>query len=209
MKPDSIIFDIDGTLWDATPIVAVAWNQAVEANTDLSTRFTAHDLKQLFGRPLRDIADLAFPTLPERERYVLIDDCCAREHTALSHTDRNLLYPGVADTIRRLSLDYPLFIVSNCQSGYIELFLEKTGLGPYITDFECPGATGRGKGPNIRLVMERNQLHGSVYVGDIEGDRTASKEAGIPFCYASYGFGSVQDPDFCIRAFPDLLTLFS
>ena len=208
MKPDSIILDIDGTLWDSTPIVAAAWNEAVRANPHISLQFTAQDLKQLFGRPLPAIADLAFPSLPEQERYALIDDCCLREHTALSASDQDLLFPGVADTIRRLSKKYPLFIVSNCQSGYIELFLEKSGLASCITDFECPGSTGFSKGKNIRLVMERNHLKHSVYVGDIEGDQKASKEAGIPFCHAAYGFGTVQNPDFSIQSFPELLTLF-
>lgn len=209
MKPDSIILDIDGTLWNSTPVVADAWNLAVAENSSLPVRFTAYDLTQLFGRPLNAIADLVFPSLEEKERYALIDACCEQEHAFLSASTQDLLYPGVADTIRKLSKSCPLFIVSNCQSGYIELFLEKTGLSDCITDFECPGGTGLGKGPNIRLVMERNHLHAPVYVGDIEGDRMASAEAGIPFCHAAYGFGSVEKPDYVIREFSELLTLFS
>lgn len=208
MKPDSIIFDIDGTLWDSTPVVAKAWNRAVEANPHISLRFTAQDLRGLFGRPLPAIADMAFPSLPEQERYALIDDCCRLEHTDLHDCEQDLLFPGVADTVRRLSGSCPLFIVSNCQSGYIELFLEKSGLASCITDFECPGSTGFSKGKNIRLVMERNHLNSSVYVGDIEGDQKASMEAGIPFCHAAYGFGTVHNPDFSIQSFPELLTLF-
>lgn len=209
MKPDSIIFDIDGTLWDSTPVVALAWNAAIEANTDLTRRFSAQDLKQLFGRPMHDIADIAFPSLPPQERYALLDACCELEETLLYDTEQDLLFPGVADTIRRLSGLYPLFIVSNCQNGYIELFLQKSGLSSCITDFECPGRTGFSKGKNIRLVMERNHLSRSIYVGDIEGDQRASAEAGIPFCHAAYGFGRVQDPDCRIQTFSDLLTLFS
>ena len=209
MKPDSIILDIDGTLWNSTPIVAEAWNQAVAKNSSLSVRFTPHDLTQLFGRPLDAIADIVFPTLEEKERYALIDACGEKEHQYLSASTQNLLYPGVADTIQKLSRSYPLFIVSNCQSGYIELFLEKTGLSDCITAFECPGGTGLGKGPNIRLVMERNHLKAPVYVGDIEGDHIAASEAGIPFCHAAYGFGSAENPDYVIQEFSELLTLFS
>lgn len=209
MKPDSIILDIDGTLWDSTPIVAEAWNRALEPYPSITFRFTPEKLTKLFGHPMDEIADLSFPFLPEKERYALMDSCCEREHDYLYTSTQNLLYPGVEDTIRKLSRVCPLFIVSNCQSGYIELFLEKTGLGDCITDFECPGNTGVGKGPNIRLVMERNRLASPVYVGDIEGDQKASKEAGIPFCHASYGFGQVQDPDYIIRQFSDLPGVFS
>lgn len=209
MKPDSIILDIDGTLWDSTPVVAGAWNKALETRPDISFRFTPQRLTQLFGHPMDEIADISFPSLPPEERYALMDGCCEQEHAFLTASKQDLLYPGVADTIRKLSRILPLFIVSNCQSGYIELFLEKSGLASCITDFECPGNTGLGKGPNIRLVMERNRLKYPVYVGDIEGDRRASAEAGIPFCHASYGFGSVENPDYVIQKFSDLLTLFS
>lgn len=208
MKPDSIILDIDGTLWNSTPIVAEAWNEIVSRRPDVPVRFTAHQLTQLFGRPLPVIADMVFPFLEPEDRYQLIDTCCEREHEYLRESTRDILYPGVADTLRKLSSDYRLFIVSNCQSGYIELFLEKTGLTDCITDFECPGSTGLTKGPNIRLVMERNHLKNPVYVGDIEGDRQASAEAGIPFCHASYGFGQVEQPDYVIGKFSDLLTVF-
>lgn len=208
MKPDSIILDIDGTLWNSTPIVAEAWNEIVARRDDVPVRFTAHQLTQLFGRPRPVIADMAFPFLEPEDRYQLIDTCCEREHEYLLASTQDILYPGVADTLRKLTDDYRLFIVSNCQSGYIELFLEKTGLADCITDFECPGNTGQGKGPNIRLVMERNHLKNPVYVGDIEGDRQASMEAGIPFCHASYGFGQVEHPDYVIQKFSDLLTVF-
>ena len=37
MRADGIIFDVDGTLWDSTEIVAGAWNQAIieEGITDV------------------------------------------------------------------------------------------------------------------------------------------------------------------------------
>ena len=37
MRVDGIIFDVDGTLWDSTEIVAGAWNQAIieEGITDV------------------------------------------------------------------------------------------------------------------------------------------------------------------------------
>lgn len=208
MKPDSIIFDIDGTLWDSTPIVAESWNQIVSQREDVPVRFTAQRIKELFGRPLPVIADMVFPFLEADDRYALIDTCCEREHELIRAADQDITYPDVIDTIKALSKEYKLFIVSNCQAGYIELFLEKTGLAPYIIDFTCPGDTGLHKGPNIRLITERNHLKTPVYVGDIEGDLRASKEAGVLFCHASYGFGKVQGADYTICQFSDLLTAF-
>ena len=208
MKPDGIILDIDGTLWNSTGIVADAWNDVVDPRPDVPVHFTPQQLQQLFGKTLPHIADLCFPFLEPEQRYPLIEACCEREHEFLRESRQNILYPGVAETIRSLSKTTSLFIVSNCQSGYIELFLEKTGLGPCIRDFECPGHTGLEKGPNIRLVADRNHLEHPVYVGDTSGDQQACAAAGIPFCYASYGFGQAEDPDYTIDRFSDLLTIF-
>jgi phosphoglycolate phosphatase len=208
MKPDSIIFDIDGTLWNSTPIVADAWNEVLKDRPDVPVTITAQWLTQLFGRPLHVIADMIFPFLEENDRYELIERCCEREHEFLCASKQNILYPKVAETIRTLSRHYPLYIVSNCQDGYIELFLEKTGLTDYIKDSECPGTSKRSKGTSIRMLMERNHLQAPVYVGDIEGDRLACVEAKIPFCHASYGFGEVEKADYVIKNFEDLLTTF-
>lgn len=208
MKPDSLILDIDGTLWNSTPIVARAWNEVLDTRPDVPVVFTAQHLTQLFGKTLDTIADLVFPFLEKEDRYALIESCCEREHEFLRASEEHILYPQVAETIRALSERYKLFIVSNCQSGYIELFLKKTGLASCITDFECPGYTGLGKGDNIRLVVERNHLKAPVYVGDTQGDHEAASSAGVPFCHAAYGFGKTEAPDYAIESFSELLSIF-
>ena len=53
---DSIIFDLDGTLWDSTDSVAGAWNCVIAEETDLNKRVTADGLKKLFGKMMDDIA---------------------------------------------------------------------------------------------------------------------------------------------------------
>ena len=41
---DSIIFDVDGTLWDATEIVAAAWTEALRQAYDPQMTVTAGQL---------------------------------------------------------------------------------------------------------------------------------------------------------------------
>ena len=204
---DGIIFDVDGTLWDSTEPVAAAWDRAVRENSSLDITLDAKTMGSVFGKTMTEIADALFPSLSEEERMNFIQICFDYENRYLE-THPGRMYDGVVDTVKTLSERYPLFIVSNCQSGYIELFLEKTGLGPCIRDFECPGHTGLEKGPNIRLVADRNHLEHPVYVGDTSGDQQACAAAGVPFCYASYGFGQAEDPDYTIDRFSDLLTIF-
>lgn len=200
---DSILFDLDGTLWDSTEIVAEAWNEVLEKEPKVDMTLTAGDLKKLFGRPLPVIASMLFTELPEKEQLDLMDRCCHQEHIALSKKC-GTLFPELENTLKILHKKYKLCIVSNCEDGYIETFLKASGLASYFTDFECPGNSGLLKGDNNKLVIKRNQLKSPIYVGDTQGDADAAAYAAIPFIYAKYGFGSVKDYKYSINSFAEL-----
>lgn len=193
MEFDGIIFDVDGTLWDSTKIVAGAWNKAIKKAGIGDITVTAEDLQKLFGKTMQTIAEELLPMQSREERSEVMDLCCAYEHAALLANEKDITYPGVAETIRALSGKYKLCIVSNCQKGYIELFLDKTNLHSYITDIECYGNTGMPKGDNIRLTAKRNQMSRTVYVGDTAGDYEASMQAGTEMVFAQYGFGKLPE----------------
>ena len=128
---DSMIFDVDGTLWNSTEIVAKAWTKAIEENTEMHMVITAAQLRSLFGQTLPDIARQIFPEETTERQLELIDLCCEEEHRMLLKTPAPT-YPGLEDTLEVLSKTYPLYIVSNCEAGYIETFLKTTGLGSYF-----------------------------------------------------------------------------
>ena len=202
---DSIIFDVDGTLWDSTPIVAKAWSDFL-ASEGIKVQITSDRLKGLFGQLLPDIARQIFPDKEEKEQLRLIDLCCEAEHQALIKTPAPL-YEGMRDTLAFLSGRIPLFIVSNCQAGYIEVFLQGTGLSSLFTDHLCPGDTGEAKAENIRRIAKRHHLKAPYYLGDTQGDFDACTKAGIPFIHAAYGFGFVPEAKLSIKEPRELMDL--
>lgn len=204
----NIIFDVDGTLWDTTEIVARAWNRAISEVGGTAAVITSSVLKKEFGKTMDVIADDLFYDASGEKRELILQQCCKYEQEELRKNTENLLYPDVKETIVKLSEKCRLFIVSNCQCGYIELFMEKTGTEKYITDYECFGNTRKSKGENIKLVMERNNLHDVVYVGDTQGDYEAAVFAGVPFVFARYGFGSVENYYLAISNMKELLDFF-
>lgn len=203
----NIILDVDGTLWDTTEVITKAWNRAVSEVGGTAAIVTPSILKREFGKPMDEIANNLFYDASERKREILLDKCCKYEHDVLKENTDDLLFPDVKETLRKLSEKCSLFIISNCQSGYIELFMEKAGVEKYITDYECFGDTSKSKGENIRLVMKRNNLDDAVYVGDTQGDYEATVFAGIPFVFVKYGFGSVKNYYLAISGIKELLNL--
>ena len=169
-------------------------------DTDVSSR----RLMGLFGQLLPDIAKALFPELPESEQLRIIDGCCQAEHEALLRKCAPL-YPQLEETLDTLSHRFPLFIVSNCQAGYIEVFLKATGFGHYFKGHLCPGDTGMAKADNIMKIRDDFNLKDPVYVGDTLGDFNACHKARVPFIFAEYGFGAVEDPDYRISAPADLM----
>jgi len=207
MKYESLILDIDGTLWDSRALVAEGYNLQLRDEGLEALCIDAETLRPLFGKTMTEIADRLFPQFPEETRYPLMERCMARENRFLESNPCRIGYPGVAETLRALWRSHRLFIVSNSQRGYPELCMEKLGITPYISAQLCFGDTGTSKGQTIRLLMERENIHSAAYVGDTQGDLDAAEEAGIPFLWAAYGFGTVTRYAEKLERFSDLSDL--
>ena len=203
---DGIIFDIDGTLWDSTDPVAASWNRSIREYSSLDLTINADILSGLFGKTMTEIGNTLFPGMPEEEKEHLLNICMEQENRYLEDHP-GTFYDGVIETVKKLAEKYPLFIVSNCQCGYIEVTVRSGGLESCIRDHLCFGETQVPKGQTLLLLMERNGLKAPVYVGDTQGDADACREAGIPFIFAEYGFGDVPDARMRIRTFSDLKSL--
>ena len=207
MKFESLIFDIDGTLWDSRALVAEGYNIQLTAEGLGHLCVTAEDLKPLFGKVMTEIADVILATVPEAERYDLMERCMATENRYLEENPCHIGYPGVKETVAKLAETYRLFIVSNSQCGYPELCMEKLGLTPYIQRHLCFGDTGTSKGRTIRTLMEKHNITSCAYVGDTQGDYEATVEADVPFIWCTYGFGTPEGFAARVDSFEQLLAL--
>lgn len=188
---DGILFDLDGTLWDATAAVAKSWTLGLEQLNIQRPPVTAEELFPCMGLLLPDILERLVPGQTPEMRDKIISHCCRVENDYLALHGAPL-YPGEEEALAALSKRYPLFVVSNCEKGYIEAYFAGTGMGKYFTDFESAGNTGLTKAENIALVVKSHGLTKPVYVGDTALDYKSAAEAGVPFVHAAYGFGAVE-----------------
>lgn len=202
MQCDALIFDMDGTLWDAVDSYARIWNTTFEQAgiTDVP-RVTRQVLMREMGKHLEDIIEDIAPGHDSDGRFLQLLN--ANEATMMPGL-RGRLFDGVVETIPELARRLPLFMVSNCGPLGLDNFLDVNGLRPYFKDALSHGGTGLDKAGNIALLMHKYGLTLPVYVGDTQGDGDAAHAAGARMVYCAYGFGNVEDADAVIHSFGEL-----
>lgn len=208
MNVESLIFDIDGTLWDSRALVAEGYNIQLRQEGLEHLCVTAEDFLPLFGKVMTEIADVIFEAVPPEERYSLMERCMATENRYLYENPCRIGYSGIRETLEQLSKTHRLFIVSNSQRGYPELCMDKLGLTSYIRGHLCFGDTGTEKGETIRRLMQTHGITSAAYIGDTQGDLEAARQAGIPFVFAAYGFGDPEEYEAKVHSPEQLIGLF-
>lgn len=206
MSKKGIIFDLDGTLWSTTETIVPIWNDVLKRHKNIYKRITIDEMNSYMGKTLDYIAGAMFPQLKLSDGLNILNECCKEEQKELRKVGGKL-YPRLKETLDALKKKYSLYIVSNCADGYVQSFLDFHNFNEYFDDIEMIGRTGKSKGENIKLIINRNNLDESIYVGDTEGDFVAAQQAGIPFVYAQYGFGNVQNSEYKIDHITQLPSL--
>lgn len=201
---DSLIFDMDGTLWDAVPSYCKIWEYTLDEFGLGDIKVTREELDRLMGKPVDVLVDTIVTRHVDRTRFLAALDA---NEDRLMPVLGGRLYPGVKETIRELARDHKLFMVSNCSPKGAVNFMAYSGLTDCFTDSLTYGQTHVGKDVNIATLVSRYGLASPLYVGDTQGDADVSHRAGVPIAWAAYGFGHVSDPDYIIKEFSNLIEL--
>lgn len=207
-KFDSILFDLDGTLASTVDCCVQTLAEQKKKYPDIQYDITPETVKGAMGLPFEKIVEKYYGYL-EREKAEKYAKEAFEKNVENLLKNGGTLYLGVQNTVQELAKNFKLCIVSNCIEGYIEAFLQNHHLEKYFCDYENHGRTGLSKGENIQLVMQRNQLKSPIYVGDTQKDLEAANFAGIPFAFASYGFGEVTKCDYQLNKIEDLLKIIN
>ncbi|MDN2480053.1 phosphoglycolate phosphatase [Vibrio agarivorans] len=191
-----IAFDLDGTLLDSVPDLAVAADQAVQALgypsvTEEQVRdYVGNGADILIGRSLSQSLTVSSELSPElrAEARELFDDFYEKTGHKLSH-----LYPQVKETLAVLhKAGFVLALVTNKPSKFVPDVLAKHEIDQYFTDV-IGGDSFPEKKPNpmaLNWLMEKHQVtpEQMLMVGDSKNDILAAQNAG---CYSfglTYGY---------------------
>ncbi|MBR5101700.1 MAG: HAD family hydrolase, partial [Muribaculaceae bacterium] len=166
---DALIFDMDGTLWNATESYAAVWNECL-AQMGMEVHVTASMLLQYMGSPIDVIFDGMLGTGIDTETRQRFLKCLYRLEEEMMPQLGGVLFDGVFDGLKRLHERYKLFMVSNCSANGLKNFMRFTSTTPFFTATKTYGENLLPKSDNIKLLVETYDLRNALYLGDTQGD---------------------------------------
>ena len=189
-RPDSLILDMDGTLWDNVSTYVLAWNAALN-ELGHSAQVTREGLMGLMGKEPRQLLDALIPNVPTEKQDLLFDEVIVQYHKQIPIM-KPFIYPGVMEGLKQLHTKYKLLLLSNCEEGGLVNLMNHTKTTHLFLDYMEHGQNNMPKSHNLKLLKERNNLKNPVYIGDTEGDSYETNLAGFPFVFMTYGFGETD-----------------
>jgi len=214
-----IIFDLDGTLIDSSPDLALAINHMLKSigretfSTDTIHYWVGNGAETLVKRALSGSAtiDETLDPIMWKEALKIFLDFYAKNLAVATVT-----YPHVSETLKRLKeLGYRLAIVTNKPFPFVEPILNALGL---MENFELilGGDSLDKKKPDplplLHVCKELNiSVEESIMVGDSKNDIQAANACNMQSIGLTYGYNygeniSVHNPSVVFDNFADILT---
>ena len=204
-----ILFDLDGTVVNSAPVILEIINQMrIRRGYDVISIDDVVPVMGLAGEQL--IALLLGPASKDLKQ----DAVEFRSYYATSDTPSDSLYPGVVDTLTYLHRKgYKLSICSNKPNQLCAKVLSDLSILHYFDVIVGGENTSKPSVEHLDITLDKLQTSkdSCCYIGDSAIDLEFTQKSNIPFVYASFGYGDLDNlPSNCytINSFNDLTTLF-
>lgn len=205
MRDTTLIFDLDGTLWDATLEISQAWTEVGRSFFGPDYFLSQEQTRTEMGKTMDLIAlDISPSGLKKEVQEKFAATCFKAEREFLSKKPGKP-YPKSLEIISQLKkMGYRLFVLSNCQLGYIENYLNMVAPSGLFEGSMCFGDTLLPKSGTIKTLIQKFGIANAIYIGDTAGDEVETHKAGLPFLFAAYGFGHSDNYEAIAHSFEEI-----
>lgn len=213
----SIIFDMDGTLFETEPVALAAFHLTFEKlkKEGLYTGEIPSDdmmLKQL-GKTMDQLWLTLIPGVEPNIRR-LADEWMFQFEEELIRSRKGRLFPGVEEVLKELyARGYSLFVASNGRPDYVRAILETFQVIHLFTGlYTAVQYQTKTKVDLVRLLLEEYPADGGYMVGDRESDVEAGKENGLTVVGCRFGYANeheLEKADYVISSMKELLSLLA
>ena len=182
-KKNLILFDVDGVLFDSKKNMFYAWNKT-KIKHNLNINFKHYFSK--IGIPFKDI----LISLGIKKNLKAIERTYSNESSKKIHLVKS--FPYAQNVLKGLlKSGKKIGIVTSKHKNRTKKLIKMLNLK--FTTIQCPTSRLKGK-PNpdqlLKALREAKISSSSaIYVGDMDSDYKASKNAKIDFVFAEYGYG--------------------
>ncbi|WP_413112790.1 phosphoglycolate phosphatase [Thaumasiovibrio sp. DFM-14] len=212
-----IAFDLDGTLLDSVPDLAIGLDRALRAFSLPGA--TVEQVKAWIGNGAdvlvaRGMSQSLTPATDlDSALHAQVRKAFDVEYSATGHRGTEL-YQGVKSTLAYFyEQGFTLALVTNKPSQFVPKVLAQQGIDHFFSDV-IGGDTLTEKKPNpmaLHWLLEKHQLSAEqlLMVGDSKNDVLAAKNAGCPVIGLTYGYNhgepiSQSEPNIVLEHFSQL-----
>ncbi len=213
--PDTVIFDLDGTLVDSAPDLTTALN-ATLGTLDLAP-ISDGEVRHMVGHGARKLIERGLEAHARPMDSAGVDKLCDIfiDYYADHVADRSRPFPGVVATLQWLKArGVKLGVCTNKPEGLAKQLIRTLDLDQFFPARAILGGDSlKVKKPDGRHIIATvealdGDLDRSVMVGDSAPDRNAARDAGIPAVLVSFGYTPVAaallEPEAVIDHFTEL-----
>ena len=195
----AVMIDLDGTLLDTIPDLAIAANEMLTAmkrpalDADLIRTFVGKGIPRLVERTLAATYGME-PTAEQcASALEIFEGCYAAvngKHTAV--------YPGVFEGLKQMrEMGFPLACITNKAGRFTQPLLERMRLTPYFSEVVAGDTLARKKPDPMPLLHACGkfgiQPADMLMIGDSLNDAEAARSAGCPVFCVDYGYNEGRD----------------
>ena len=184
---DAVGFDLDGVLINSLSVMEKAWED-VQVACEVAVPF--QNYSAFIGHPF----DVIIKNLDLLDKLELIKQVYF--HATNKYSKMVRPYPGLHQVISLLNKNgMPTFIVTSKPRRSAEEILSSLNIN--ISQIVCPDDVSKGKpfDESANLIRQLLGLQNKkiLFVGDMMVDLEFAENSNFHFCYASYGYGNIDE----------------